>query len=49
MLDNKDIWLDADEVGKRLANRIAAQEPDEEIVVKETPPPKRTRKKSVNE
>ena len=49
MLDNKDIWLDADEVGKRLKNRIAAQEPDEEIVVEEAPKPKRTRKKSVNE
>jgi ATP-dependent protease ClpP protease subunit len=26
MLDNKDIWLDAEEVAKRLANRIKSQE-----------------------
>ena len=46
MLDNKDIWLDAGEVAKRLEKRIAAQEPTEET---ETPKPKRARKKSVNE
>ena len=46
MLDNKDIWLDADEVAKRLEKRIVAQEPPEET---ETPKPKRARKKSVNE
>ena len=40
MLDNKDIWLDADEVAKRLEKRIAAQDPPEE-----TPQPKRARKK----
>ena len=35
MLDNKDIWLDAEEVAKRLANRIKSQET----------PVKKTRKK----
>lgn len=44
MLDNKDIWLDAEEVAKRLKNKVeaaAAEEPEEE-----TPKPKRTRKKT---
>jgi ATP-dependent protease ClpP protease subunit len=36
MLDNKDIWLDAEEVAKRLANRIKSQET----------PTKKTRKKT---
>ena len=36
MLDNKDIWLDAEEVAKRLANRIKSQET----------PAKKTRKKT---
>ena len=44
MHDNKDIWLDAEEVAKRLKNKVeaaAAEEPEEE-----TPKPKRTRKKT---
>ena len=42
MLDNKDIWLDAEEVAERLKHRIAAEadEPEEE------PKPKKTRKKA---
>jgi ATP-dependent protease ClpP protease subunit len=43
MLDNKDIWLDAEEVAKRLKHRIEAADPDEE----EAPKPKKTRKKAV--
>lgn len=44
MLDNKDIWLDAEEVAKRLKNRIDAADSDEE----EAPKPKKTRKKAVS-
>lgn len=43
MLDNKDIWLDAEEVAERLKHRIAA-EADEP---KEEPKPKKTRKKAL--
>jgi len=39
MLDNKDIWLDAEEVAKRLKNRIEAD-------AEEEPKPKKTRKKA---
>ena len=46
MLDNKDIWLDAEEVAKRLEKRVLAQEPTDE---EETPPKKRTRKKTAAE
>jgi ATP-dependent protease ClpP protease subunit len=41
MLDNKDIWLDAEEVAKRLENRVKVQE---EPSGDETPK-KKTRKK----
>jgi len=41
MLDNKDIWLDAEEVAKRLKNRIEADAGEE------APKPKKTRKKAV--
>jgi len=41
MLDNKDIWLDAEEVAKRLENKVKAQEG-----VEEDAPKKRTRKKT---
>ena len=44
MLDNKDIWLDAEEVAKRLKNRIEADTEEEE----EAPKPKRTRKKAAS-
>jgi ATP-dependent protease ClpP protease subunit len=40
MLDNKDIWLDAEEVAKRLKNRIEADAEEE------APKPKKTRKKA---
>jgi ATP-dependent Clp protease protease subunit len=43
MLDNKDIWLDAEEVAKRLKNRIEADNEEPE----EAPKPKKTRKKAV--
>lgn len=43
MLDNKDIWLDAEEVAKRLEKRVAAQKQEEEPEVVEEP--KKTRKK----
>ena len=42
MLDNKDIWLDAEEVAKRLKNRIDAEADETE----EEPKPKKTRKKA---
>lgn len=41
MLDNKDIWLDADEVAKRLQHKVEAANAEEEAPV----PQKRTRKK----
>jgi ATP-dependent protease ClpP protease subunit len=44
MLDNKDIWLDANEVAKRLGKRLTA-EPEKETV--ETKP-KRTKKITTN-
>lgn len=44
MLDNKDIWLDAEEVAKRLKNRIEADNDEPE----EAPKPKKTRKKAVS-
>jgi len=40
MLDNKDIWLDAEEVAKRLKNRIEADAEEEALK------PKKTRKKA---
>ena len=40
MLDNKDIWLDAEEVAKRLKNRIEADAEED------APKPKKTRKKA---
>jgi ATP-dependent protease ClpP protease subunit len=40
MLDNKDIWLDAEEVAERLKNRIEADTEEE------APKPKKTRKKA---
>jgi ATP-dependent protease ClpP protease subunit len=43
MLDNKDIWLDAEEVAKRLKHRIEADNEEPE----EAPKPKKTRKKAV--
>lgn len=39
MLDNKDIWLDAEEVAKRLEARVAKEQQEEEK-------PKKTRKKT---
>lgn len=45
MLDNKDIWLDAQEVAKRLEARVAAQSKDEEPEETEEKP-KKTRKKT---
>lgn len=42
MLDNKDIWLDAEEVALRLKNKVEAAAAEEE---EEAPKPKRTRKK----
>jgi len=42
MLDNKDIWLDAEEVAERLKHRIAAEADKAE----EEPKPKKTRKKA---
>jgi len=41
MLDNKDIWLDAEEVAKRLKNRIEADSGEPEV----TPKPKKPRRK----
>jgi ATP-dependent protease ClpP protease subunit len=43
MLDNKDIWLDAEEVAIRLKNKVEAAEAEEEE--EEAPKPTRTRKK----
>ena len=45
MLDNKDIWLDAGEVAKRLEARVAK----EQEASSETEKPKKTRKKTVNQ
>ena len=42
MLDNKDIWLDAEEVALRLKNKVEAAAAEEE---EEASKPKRTRKK----
>lgn len=44
MLDNKDIWLDAEEVAKRLEKRVAAQSNQEE-----PEQPKKRRKKTTDE
>ena len=43
MLENKDIWLDAEEVAKRLKNRIEADNDE----LEEAPKPKKPRKKAV--
>jgi ATP-dependent protease ClpP protease subunit len=43
MLDNKDIWLDAEEVAIRLKNKVAAASAEEQE--EEAPKPKRVRKK----
>lgn len=44
MLDNKDIWLDAEEVAKRLEQRVAAQSKEEE-----PEQPKKRRKKTTDQ
>ena len=45
MLDNKDIWLDAEEVAKRLEARLTTEQTPAEEPAK----PKKTRKKSTNQ
>ena len=46
MLDNKDIWLDAEEVAIRLKNKVEAANAEAEVEEEEEEPkPKRTRKK----
>jgi ATP-dependent protease ClpP protease subunit len=45
MLDNKDIWLDAEEVAKRLENRVTAQSKEDE----EPEQPKKRRKKTTEQ
>ena len=45
MLDNKDIWLDAEEVAKRLEARLTT----EQTPAEEPEKPKKTRKKTVNQ